>query len=447
VKKWTTFLFIYVSFPLFNVYPQQPGWEVISLGTSTNFNSIHFIQPFDLYICGNALFNVSSTDSGATWQVDWEPTPVPFNDIFVIDQNTIVTVGNSGSILRTTDGGLNWAIITSGVTDDLLSVSFFDSFGICGARSQTLLYSSNSGVDWNIAQSGWVGGGFWGAIMLSPEIGFVAGENSIWQPLLGMTADFGQNWNFSAFYLNNNEGRATGINFTDMFIGFASARVWDGRGAISKTTNTGSDWVTTFFNNPLWDIDFPISATGLIGYAVGDSGAIYKTYDAGLNWLPQQSETSVRLNGVHFLDLDYGFAVGENGTLLRTTTGGEPVTGMANNSELPVDFKLEQNYPNPFNPMTKIKFTIPSVTLRQAQSDILVTLKVYDVLGNEVATLVNEELPSGEYEVEFNISNLSGGISVKGGSLPAGRHGASGVYFYQLKTEGYLETKKMLLIK
>jgi photosystem II stability/assembly factor-like uncharacterized protein len=443
MKKWAAFLFIYISFSLFNIYPQQPGWEVISVGISAHLNSIHFIDPFDLYICGNALFHISSNDSGATWQVDWEPTPVPFNDIFVIDQNTVVTVGNSGSILRTTDGGLNWTIVTSGVTDDLLSVSFIDSFGICGARSQTILYSFNSGADWNIAQSGWVGGGFWGAIMLSPEIGFVAGENSIFQPLLGITTDSGQNWNFSAFYLNNNEGRATGVDFTDMFIGHVSVRVWDGRGAISKTTDSGSNWVTTFFNNPLWDIDFPISATGLIGYAAGDSGTIYKTYDAGLNWQLQQSGTFTRLNGVHFLDFDYGFAVGENGTLLRTTTGGEPITQVGESSAKICDFKLEQNYPNPFNPTTKIQYEIP--LLGGDKRGGFVTLKVYDILGNEVATLVNKEKPAGEYQVELD-----------GTGLP------SGVYFYQLRVGGpetslptvqtdsgqaFMQTRKMILLK
>jgi photosystem II stability/assembly factor-like uncharacterized protein len=432
MKNIFQFLILNYSFLIITCFPQQPGWETINIGTSTHLNSIHFIDLFDLYICGNALFHVSSTDSGTSWQVNTFPTPVPFNDIFVIDQNTVVTVGNSGSILRTTDGGLNWSIVSSGVTDDLLSVSFVDSFGICGARSQTIIYTSNVGEDWNIAQSGWVGGGFWGTVMLSPQIGFVAGENSIWQPLLGMTTDSGQNWSFSAFYLNNNEGRATGVDFTDMFIGYTSVRVWDGRGAISKTTNGGSDWVTTFFNNPLWDIDFPISATGLIGYSVGDSGAIYKTYDAGSNWQAQQSGIFTRLNGVYFLDLDYGFAVGENGILLRTTTGGEPVTNVSENSSQFFEFKLEQNYPNPFNPGTSIKY-------RVAEREF-VTLKVYDVLGNEVATLVNEEKPAGTYEVEFSAI----------GGTDFGRDAdklTSGIYFYQLKARNFVETKKMIFLK
>ena len=97
----------------------------------------------------------------------------------------------------------------------------------------------------------------------------------------------------------------------------------------------------------------------------------------------------------------------------------------------PNKFSLEQNYPNPFNPITKIKYAIGS---RQ-----FVQLKVYDVLGNEIATLVNEELPAGEYEVEF-----SSGIR----NLPAGRQGlVSGIYFYRLIAGTFSETKKMILSK
>jgi hypothetical protein len=113
-------------------------------------------------------------------------------------------------------------------------------------------------------------------------------------------------------------------------------------------------------------------------------------------------------------------------------------------------FELMQNYPNPFNPSTKIKFTVPqSVILSPAVSGInyaknliYVQLKVYDVLGNEITTLVNEEKPAGTYEVEFSVTHESF------------RAITSGVYFYQLKvypvnggTEGFIQTKKMLLIK
>jgi len=88
----------------------------------------------------------------------------------------------------------------------------------------------------------------------------------------------------------------------------------------------------------------------------------------------------------------------------------------------PETFNLSQNYPNPFNPTTKISWQIPA--------ESYVTLKVYDLLGNEVATLVNEEKTAGIYEVEFDASRLT-----------------SGTYFYTLKSGGFISTKKLMLIK
>jgi len=87
-----------------------------------------------------------------------------------------------------------------------------------------------------------------------------------------------------------------------------------------------------------------------------------------------------------------------------------------------VSFNLNQNFPNPFNPTTKIKYQIPEISF--------VTLKVYDVLGNEVAILVNDEKPIGGYEVEFDGTGLT-----------------SGIYFYKLQAGSFVETKKMVLMK
>jgi hypothetical protein len=102
----------------------------------------------------------------------------------------------------------------------------------------------------------------------------------------------------------------------------------------------------------------------------------------------------------------------------------------------PDKFVLYQNYPNPFNPSTKISYQIPTLPTGQAGSlnhskgGTLVTLKVHDILGSEVATIVNEEQPAGTYEVEFNASQLS-----------------SGIYFYQLKAGDFIQTNKMVLIR
>lgn len=108
-------------------------------------------------------------------------------------------------------------------------------------------------------------------------------------------------------------------------------------------------------------------------------------------------------------------------TITEPVTQYIPLTGIENNNE-PVDFSLYQNYPNPFNPETNIKFSI--------SSSGLTVLKVYDMTGKQVASLLNEKLIQGSYVVKFNAGNL-----------------ASGVYYYELTSENFKQLKKMILIK
>jgi hypothetical protein len=101
----------------------------------------------------------------------------------------------------------------------------------------------------------------------------------------------------------------------------------------------------------------------------------------------------------------------------------DPTTGIKEGEDhLPVDYYLSQNFPNPFNPTTTIKFEIPERSF--------VALKVYDVLGNEIATLINEEKPAGSYEITFDGSDLT-----------------SGIYFYKIQAGSFVEIKKMVLLK
>lgn len=110
----------------------------------------------------------------------------------------------------------------------------------------------------------------------------------------------------------------------------------------------------------------------------------------------------------------------------------EPVlVSVDEETQLPKEFLLEQNYPNPFNPNTKIKYSIPD----NAATLLAATLRVYDILGREVVTLVDEYKPAGIYEVEFS------GHSGEGQNL------SSGVYFYQLKAGEFIQTRKMILLK
>ncbi len=114
-----------------------------------------------------------------------------------------------------------------------------------------------------------------------------------------------------------------------------------------------------------------------------------------------------------------------NFNLFNNYTGIKPITGV-----VPTDFKLYQNYPNPFNPVTKIKFDVAQHTPYPLSRGENVTLKIYDIIGREIVTLVNEKLQPGTYEVTFDGSKY-----------------ASGVYFYQLRTGDFLNTKRMVMIK
>jgi len=160
------------------------------------------------------------------------------------------------------------------------------------------------------------------------------------------------------------------------------------------------------------------------------------------DWYSHQHPNGFQSMGLYRMNRDTIKAVGDT---LRTyytpfyNLGGI-ITDVSENSqeEIPTEYSLEQNFPNPFNPVTKIRYTIPGLTLLDPQIEKLVTLKVYDVLGNEISTLVNEEKQAGNYEIEFD-----------GSKLP------SGIYFYQLKVrdrfsnsgQSFIQTRKMILLK
>ena len=129
------------------------------------------------------------------------------------------------------------------------------------------------------------------------------------------------------------------------------------------------------------------------------------------------------MTGIDLIDENVGWAVGWYGTILYTDNGG--TTTVDSDEEInqpPNNFVLYPNYPNPFNPTTTIKYSIPKASF--------VVLKIYDIIGEEVATLVNAQKPSGNYSVKFDASNLS-----------------SGIYFYRITSCNFMATKKLILLK
>ncbi|RPI73388.1 MAG: T9SS C-terminal target domain-containing protein [Ignavibacteriales bacterium] len=500
--KYILFLVLFTGLT-YSQWLQQPS------GVNSDLKSVFCLDAQHGFITGNAGTFIKTTDGGLTWNASTINPAEDYNGVSFINQSTGVLVGNGGLIIRTTNGGSSWNPVTSGVTDNLYSVSFNGMNGIIAGSSQTILYSTDGGAVWNTSQTGFFGGGFNGSNMISLATGFVGGSNSIFQPFVGKSTDAGINWEFYNFYFNTNEGFVNSIHFFNETSGLVAGSVWNGQGAISRTSNSGTDWNTTLFTNPLVGLDFPSAGTG---YAVGYLGSILKSTNSGISWISQTSGTSANLIDVDFFgDELNGVAIGEGGLILTTNNGGIPVelisfTGTVVNNKvhlkwrtsseinnngfyierntdnkwttmafingrgtstqeqiyfynddlseleysgtityrlkqvdydgsyeysssvrveynsLPGSYALYQNFPNPFNPSTTIRFAL--------HEKKLITLKVYNILGNEVMTLVNEIKQQGSYEVTFDGSGLS-----------------SGIYIYEMKAGDFSASKYLTLIK
>ena len=196
------------------------------------------------------------------------------------------------------------------------------------------------------------------------------------------------------------------------------------------STNNGVNW-NTLGNNGTGAV------TGVRAYGnlcwVSRAQVLYYTSNHGSSWIKQDSSmTYNHMDAYYYSQIFYIWAVGNSGNIITVSV---PVIGIKNiSTEIPYKFSLKQNYPNPFNPMTKIKFEIPSDVKREMSN---VKFVIYDILGKEISTLVNEALQPGTYEVTFEGSNLP-----------------SGIYFYQLRVEdptgrtgGFVETRKLILLK
>ena len=232
-----------------------------------------------------------------------------------------------------------------------------------------------------------------------------------------MTTNAGDNWTqqiSGTFY------DLSSVFFSDANNGTAVGRT----GTIIRTTNGGTNWIPQVSGSS--DFLFGVSFSDLnTGTAVGLSGTILRTSNGGVNWNSQFSGTERWFYDVCFTDNNNGTAVGNLGTIMKTTNGGSVYVTQLSDL-IPEIFSLFQNYPNPFNPTTKIKFKLS----RLETEAYYVRLIIFDALGREVITLINDRLEAGDYEIEFN-----------GGDFP------SGVYFYMLEAGNYSEVKRMILLK
>jgi hypothetical protein len=186
---------------------------------------------------------------------------------------------------------------------------------------------------------------------------------------------------------------------------------------VSGTTHLVKGFKVNRSGNLLWSGSI-LSVCSLVSGKGRLTGVLTQVGNSIVTWSDNRQDG----NGVYAQELNFNGALG-------VITGVKEV-----GREVPHGFSLSQNYPNPFNPTTKIRFSLPSSGPANAKGRVgegsHVLLKVCDLLGREVATLINEVLPSGEYEREFTAQNL-----------------ASGVYIYHLTVGSMSESRTMMLLK
>jgi photosystem II stability/assembly factor-like uncharacterized protein len=390
-------------------------WFTLSSGTSSNLKSVFFHNSLTGYVSGSSGMMLKTSNGGVNWNTLQTGITDDINSVYFVNFTTGYASANTGKIIYTSNGGNNWVSVSTGITDNLYSVHS----AFCTGSGGSLLYTTNGGLNWVVAVNGSISS-YYGIQAVSPTTAFACGVNTIFQPLIAKTTNGGANWSYSVFYLNGNEGNLRDIHFLNNNEGFAVSNVWNGQGGISYTSNAGLNWTTQLYTRALNSIDIE----GVAGYSAGIQGYIIKSTNAGQSWFEQQSGVTSILRSVDAIDSLIAYAVGDGGVIIKTTNGGitaiEPVS-----TEIPNQYSLFQNYPNPFNPTTKIKFAIPVGKGRDRSM-----IKIYDALGREISTLVNEELNPGTYEVDWNASNYP-----------------SGIYYYKIISGSFSETKKMLLIK
>lgn len=343
------------------------------------FYGIHMRTTTNGYICGSYSAIYKTSNGGASWDsvITNLPAAQTLKDIYFLNTNTGWTCqnlsSNAGSVWKTVDGGANWTQYTltgeTGSNIRVYGISFIDS-----ARGWAINY----------------------------------------QPRPFKTTDGGATWTKDSII-----DAFGGFMYDIQMMNASTGYICGSSGRIYKTTNGGALWDTLSkpVNNTWNALQFRDVNNGIV---VGSNGAIIKTTNGGVSWSLFNNGGST-LNGVWMLSNDSGYCVGSSGYAHRY---GDYLVGINWQNEAPKDYVLHQNYPNPFNPVTTIKFSIPGRGI--------VALKVYDILGREVAALINNiELNGGTMTVDFDASQL-----------------ASGVYFYSLIVDNNITaTKKMVLVK
>ena len=443
-------------------------WETLSSPTSESLNSISFPGNHHGYIVGDNSVFLKTVDGGENWTCGSIPNNYDLTTSFFLNDNIGWVAGLYNKILKTTDAGNTWILQNINETE-LININSLEMVNeetgyACGNYSSYfppksfILKTTNGGSNWNIiktqilsefesvffidSENGWVvdhlnsntlhttnGGNNWDTVGVSGNYIY------FWNDLYGIVLDYHAVGN--DVYLTSDGGNNWILkpNFVDRYL-------------YSAYIDINGIWIAGMYGTILHH-DFSILPVELNSFSANlDNGNVILTWQTSTETNSHGFEIERSLDKISWITI--GFIEGKG-----TTTEPQQYSYSDNRSDMsaseiyyrlkqidfngsfeysdvigvmitPSTFSLEQNYPNPFNPNTAITYQIPT--------EQFVTLKVYDVLGSEVATLVNEEKPAGSYELNFP---ATGGASKL----------ASGVYYYQLRAGSFIVTKKMILVK
>jgi photosystem II stability/assembly factor-like uncharacterized protein len=446
-------LILSVHFLFCSIIFSQAGWNTLYTSTNVYFQSNYFVDVNTGFAVGGKFLQrpivMKTTNAGINWMEQITPqsdsSNIFYRWVFFTNANTgfiaaaHTTNQDYGRILRTSNGGSNWYNVPLEVSQHMTTVYFINSNTGYACGRQTMLKTTNAGISWVLQPTGYQYIFF--AIQFPDDnTGYVVGNSGI----ILKTTNGGTNWFTS---LLNAGQYLYGLYFADVNTGIAvGGNPNNTANRILRTTDAGITWSVIPYSNSqclLWSVNFVNQSTGWI---IGWCGQIIKTTNGGENWYKQGTFTN-QLRTASFINANTGYIAGENnGVILKTTNGGEPVVNIEPvMNEIPVRYKLYQNYPNPFNPVTKIKFDIPAGEVSPEGLGLRVSIIVYNTLGKEMAVLLDALLDPGSHEVGWNATEYP-----------------SGVYFYKLtagdasvpltsaEREGstrFTGTKKMILMK
>jgi hypothetical protein len=377
-------------------------------------------------VLGNTIF-AGTANTGVyistNYGVNWSQTSLNNKSIgALVVLGTNIFAGTESGVFKSTNNGNNWTqtalnnrnVGTLAVNANIIYAGSYDPVNPNG-----VILSTNNGASWT--------------------------QTSLNNKNIRALATLGNNVfagseDFYGVYLSTNNGTSwtqTSLNGEYIYdLEVSGNNIFAGTvNGLYFSTNIGTSWTQTTLNNRNATSIVIINDNIFVGTASdkynnsGYNGTIYLSTNNGVNWIDKGQGFGV-LDYVHSLIIinNYIFA-GTNNSVWRRLFS--EIIGIQNiSTETPSKYSLFQNYPNPFNPTTKIKFTIPSLSSPHGLGGDLVLLKVFDIMGREVQTLVNERLKPGTYETTFDGSTLN-----------------SGVYFYKLISGSFTETNRMLLIK